>query len=292
MCAGSPAKPMSNVLSGVQLSKTLPPAKSFEVVGSNGWCSAAGYPDWLYKYSELVYFHVPTTSLWRRNGKTLARVDAYHSAICGFISRTPDVLARAVFSSWQSIAASARRWRAADVLCISDEASRPVARTAPRGLRKSFRGVSPPPSDGWVRGARGWEAHAAAQNWVRKAVEAEEATEAAAHGAAYIYFYVPTQSLWMELPNGTFACIETYHSAVAAFIVASGGALLRTVFFTWCSQARVVRQWRSRINVMSSSFGEQESEEILGSGSTAEAAEAAWSVKTAFLSSRRRLRER
>lgn len=196
------------------------------------------------------------------------------------------------FSSWQSIAASARRWRAADVLCISDEASRPVARTAPRGLRKSFRGVSPPPSDGWVRGARGWEAHAAAQNWVRKAVEAEEATEAAAHGAAYIYFYVPTQSLWMELPNGTFACIETYHSAVAAFIVASGGALLRTVFFTWCSQARVVRQWRSRINVMSSSFGEQESEEILGSGSTAEAAEAAWSVKTAFLSSRRRLRER
>lgn len=281
---------MSDEGTASTLSRSLPSAEAFILEHSSGWYSSDHCPDWLFKRAEQVYFHVPTASLWRRHGKALARLDVCRSAISSFAAAAPLVLLRAAFASWRSLVPES-----ATSLDVSPrkEAARPMLRKAPKGLRHgghSRGGVSPPPAAGWSCAFRGWERHDDAPKWLRKPLEdsrevfdADDADDAVAE---HIYFYVPSESFWMELPNGTFACIETYHAAVAALLTASNTSLLRTTFCSWRSQAQVVREWRGRIGVMSASFGEDEEE-----GQAAETVAEArlpqtWSVKTAFLDRR------
>lgn len=263
--------------SATKIGDTLPPASSFLPVAAgsspNGWCANPGCPDWLYKRAEQVYFHIPTSSLWRRRNKVLVQVDAYRSALGGFASTAPMVLMRAVFSTWRQAAEDAKRWCTDDLDHIAEEPSTPDIRSAPKGLRRSRQGVSPPPMQGWSAVGQGWEGHTQARQWLRKSAEA------ACMGSA-VFFYRPTETLWMQLPSGVFACVETYHSALATLISSSETGLSRTVFCKWRNQVRalrtVVSEWRHRIQVMATSFNDEPD-----AAEESEASPMPWSVQTA-----------
>mmetsp|Transcript_110940 Transcript_110940/g.192371 ORF Transcript_110940/g.192371 Transcript_110940/m.192371 type:complete len:307 (+) Transcript_110940:63-983(+) len=249
-----------SVLSGseAKICDRLPPPASFRPVATgaspNGWCANSDCPDWLFKREEQVYFHAPTSSLWRRRGKVLVQIDSYSSALGGFASSSPKVLLRAVFSAWRKAAADKKRWCMDSAEIVPEESTAPDLRSAPKGLRRSRRGVSPPPTNGWRAVGHGWEAHADAQQWLRKSEEASCMDSA-------VFFYKPTESLWMQLPSGIFACVETYHTALAIMISSSELGLSRLVFCKWRNQVHVrtvVNEWRQRIQVMSGSFNDDQ----------------------------------
>lgn len=280
------------------LDDDLPPATLFVPVGSSHWCAHPGAPDWLLKQREQVYFHVPSSSLWRRTRtKALVRVDGCgdvrRAAACGFAASTPALLVRSAFVSWA--AATVQKWGrwCSDVSVSTDDLSpfdatmeSPIAgsdrtasttdaspentvrsnlglqvRRARKGLRHGCRGVSPPPRDGgWKSAAHGWQRHEMAPNWLRK--EEQDSDPA--------YFYLPNESLWAEMPSGQFACVDTYHKALAAMISTSDSSVLRMCLVGWKAQAKIIKQWRYKISVIAGSGGAGQSDELganmLGSG--------------------------
>jgi len=262
------------------LDDTLPPAKAFRVAaGSHGWSAHPGCPDWLLKRKEKVYFHAPTSSLWhrRRNDKALVRVDVYQRALGGFATSVAPVLLRALLTAWAQESADARQWRDDDVdgACGIDEVPRPRLRTAPKGLRRTRRGVSPPPLDGWSEATRGWQRHDKAPNWLRKAIDLE--------GSGQFFFYIPTESLWMQMPTGVFACADTYHSALAVFMSAVKGTHMRTCLLAWRGHVRVTQEWRKKIQFFGSDAEDTANEETTP---------IAWPVRAAFLNPQKSRRSR
>lgn len=241
-------KPVINISSPTstdeQIDDQLPPAEKFSPVGVSGWCSHPGAPDWLLKQAERVYCHVPTSTLWRRTHKAMVRIDAYRDALTGFAVRSPELLVRSSFAAWKRVAQENQKWNDAGTdLCEEDAPSLNV-RKAAKGLRHSRQGVSPPPEKGWSPASRGWQRHTESPKWLRKETELD----------GPVFFYMPKESLWMVMPNGAFACVDVYHSAVAAFAVATQKGLLRSCLLSWQGQAHTVRLWRQKIRVLTPGY--------------------------------------
>lgn len=220
----------------------MPPEHEFVPVDASGWSAHPAAPDWLLKPEDRVYVHTPSGSLWRRHGVELVAEEFFRCVAVGSFSGTsPRLLLRAAWSAWAHEASESRLWRDGGVeTTVESPVPRPALRIAARGLRRTRHGVSPPPDTGWSEASEGWQCHPAAQNWLRKQTDAE----------GHVFFYLPNESLWMQLRPGAFVCVDTYHEALAAFISAASGTLLKTCLLSWRSQASVVGAWRKRIRVM------------------------------------------
>lgn len=233
---------------------TAPPASEFvpcsQLPGDTaGWCIHPVTPDWLLKAQSCVYFHVPSSSLWRRHGQELVQADAYQRAVGCLAGSAPQMLLRLALAVWVQMAQEARLWQAdgAEATLESPE-PRPLLRTAPRGLRRSRHGISPPPASGWMDAGEGWQCHPRAPNWLRKSADSD----------GPVFFYLPSETLWKETRSGGFVCMSTYHSALTTLISASLGALARSCFAGWRNQACVVAAWRRRIGFMACAEEEEE----------------------------------
>jgi len=256
----------------LEIGDALPPEDRFAPMGNSGWFAHPAAPDWLLKSEDGVYVHVPSGSLWRRRGRELVPEDFYRCLVVGsFSGGSPKVLLRAAWSAWRREATEARLWHdgGADTT-VESPVPRPTVRVAARGLRRTRQGVSPPPERGWSDAGEGWQCHPTAKKWLRKETDSE----------GEVFFYLPNESLWVQMRQGVFVCVDTYHAALAAFISSSTGMLLRTCLMSWRNQASVVGTWRKRIRVMAS---------LAGAGAASEAedvkeeATPSFPVQTAFL---------
>mmetsp|Transcript_116672 Transcript_116672/g.371177 ORF Transcript_116672/g.371177 Transcript_116672/m.371177 type:complete len:287 (-) Transcript_116672:131-991(-) len=255
----------------------LPPASSFRKLQNSSWSAHPSAPDWLLKDDDQIYCHTPSGSLWRRRHSRLIREDEYRRAV-GLALGGPRLMLRAVFAGWS---AAARRWRSHEEDTVESPVPRPSLRTGCHGLRRSRQGVSPPPSveGGWHDAGHGWQAHPDSPKWLRKFTEEE--------GPAF--FYLPSESLWMEMPNGSFVCVDAYHTALTVFLMTSDSTVRRSCLLAWANQVNVVKMWRQRIKVMSSgdTSGDQEpATQDASSGNDAQPGESVMSnfpVRTAFL---------
>merc|ERR1712032_282859 len=97
------------------------------------------------------------------------------------------------------------------------------------------------------------ERHDDAPNWLRKVIDCE--------GAAQVFFYIPTESLWMQMPTGHFACADTYHSALAALMSAAKDTLMKTCLLGWRGHVRVTQEWRKKIQIFGSDAEDTANEE-------------------------------
>eukprot|EP00933_Yihiella_yeosuensis_P045709 TRINITY_DN41113_c0_g1_i1.p1 TRINITY_DN41113_c0_g1~~TRINITY_DN41113_c0_g1_i1.p1 ORF type:complete len:357 (-),score=52.95 TRINITY_DN41113_c0_g1_i1:82-1152(-) len=268
----------------VTVRDTLPPAADFQQEHSSGWFSHPGIPEWLFKRDNHVYVHCPSSSLWRRHGEVLVREGALCRALGrgDFAASQPRRLLLRSFLSWRLTAA---RWRDANAPRERkrDRALRKrVIPTAPKGLRRTRQGVSPPPTIGWKDAAQGWQRHPKVSTWLRKPLFPESSS------SETFFFYVPAESLWKELRPGVFACVDTYHKAVAAFMSSLGETKLRTYFCAWRRQSKLVSAWRQRIRIMSAQDGDEGGSRERGSAAQSEdervdeASQASFSLRTAF----------
>jgi len=246
----------SSKLDSDRLWLTAPPASEFVPCSqlpseTAGWCIHPSAPDWLLKAESRIYFHVPSSSLWRRHGQELVQADTYQRAVGCLAGSTPQLLLRLALAVWVQMAQESRLWRADAAEAVEESAEpRPVLRTAPRGLRRTRQGVSPPPTNGWVDAGEGWQCHPGTKNWLRKSADTD----------GPVFFHMPSENLWKERQGGGFICMDTYHSALAALISMSQGALTRSCFVGWRNQACVVATWRRRIGFMACT--EEKAEEV------------------------------
>lgn len=242
------------------MNDTLPPAEEFTPLGDSCWHGHKEAPDWLFKPAEQIYCHTTSSSLWKRRGSraqgVLVRENAYRRAIALSISGlNPASLLPAVFKGWERVT---RPWQLnADELeaTVESPIPRPRLRSACRGLRKTRDGVSPPPRDlsGWRDAGHGWQKHSSSPKWLRKLDTGDE-------GPAF--FYVPMETLWVEMPNGALMCVDAYHSALTAFVALTGSTLRKSCFMAWASQVRIVKEWRKRIQVMEAGLSSEGAEAI------------------------------
>mmetsp|Transcript_125144 Transcript_125144/g.348227 ORF Transcript_125144/g.348227 Transcript_125144/m.348227 type:complete len:308 (-) Transcript_125144:139-1062(-) len=280
---------------------SLPPEHEFVNVSSSGWFAHPAAPDWLLKRDAHVYYHTPSSSLWKRRGKLLVRADGPPrvptlggvgglggAAVGGRpgLPAAPSLL-RTAFTAWVREATKARKWRdgvaGIDATLESPLPSVPNSarglRHTPRGPQQSRRGVSPPPQDGWSEAADGWQCHPSARQWLRKETDAD----------GPVFFHQPDESLWMWVRNGTFACVDAYHRALAAFMSGVEDTVLRTCLLSWRNQACVVGAWRKRIQFMAFSPGEDQGAEA-AQQEQEDKATPLFPVRTAFLATTPRAR--
>eukprot|EP00928_Gymnodinium_smaydae_P094490 TRINITY_DN7944_c0_g1_i2.p2 TRINITY_DN7944_c0_g1~~TRINITY_DN7944_c0_g1_i2.p2 ORF type:complete len:281 (+),score=25.07 TRINITY_DN7944_c0_g1_i2:1133-1975(+) len=223
----------------------LPSADVFAAAGTTGWSAHPDAKDWLFKDVAKVFYHMPTSSLWRRNGSLNALVrldDVCGRAALSLASASSPTFSRAVLLAWRSIADVNRKWR---LMCTDDfgrEACAPRLRTAARGhARRNRHGVSPPPlhKKTWVDIGHGWQWHETAPKWLRKPNNFE----------GHVYFYLPNESLWRTLPSGLFVCVDTYESALAVLSSSLHHYLLRTCLRGWSCQVSIIKRWRHKISI-------------------------------------------